>query len=370
MFLSDFQYMTKKNGLASARLASLKHYGKAIKNQPEKSLKMVGMSDEERAFRYDKAALVFSMIEGMIGKEKFQKALQNFYQEKKFKKANWDDLRKSFEKISGLPLSEFFDQWVNRAGVPSLRLMNNEVQKVKDGYEVMITLSSDPLFKLNIPIEIKTEATTFKKTIFLDKSPQSFVLQPASRPVSLAIDPEYSVIRKLLPEEIPPDMASVLDSQDEVGVVFSDNLTPEEKTMYESFLKDLGIKYKVAQTIAEVSDKGILLGPPGEDGLIGGWKPADVPWVWDKTSLGMKDGKISSGKDSAVMAWYGPNGGKQTLIWVMGYSSDGLTSLAKRLGYFKFASYVFLREGNPTLRGDWVLSKTPMLVQFPLSESK
>ena len=49
-----------------------------------------------------------------------------FFQKNKFKLASFEDLRKSFEKVSGKDMKIYFDQWLTRAGGPELRVSGVE----------------------------------------------------------------------------------------------------------------------------------------------------------------------------------------------------------------------------------------------------
>ena len=56
------------------------------------------------AVGYGKTAMVFNMLREKVGDAQFIKALQAFYRDNRFREASFDDIRKSFEAVSGLDL--------------------------------------------------------------------------------------------------------------------------------------------------------------------------------------------------------------------------------------------------------------------------
>ncbi len=74
------------------------------------------------AIGYGKGAMLFHMLENMVGRETFLKSLRKLIEDNKFQKASWADVEKSFELESGKDLGWFFSQWLDRKGVPSFEV--------------------------------------------------------------------------------------------------------------------------------------------------------------------------------------------------------------------------------------------------------
>jgi aminopeptidase N len=82
------------------------------------------IKSEPRVFRailYNKSAAVLHMLRRLVGDDTFFSALQRFYTEQKFQKANTDALRLVFEAESGMSLGRFFDRWIHGATLPRIR---------------------------------------------------------------------------------------------------------------------------------------------------------------------------------------------------------------------------------------------------------
>ena len=72
------------------------------------------------AHSYNKGGLVLHMLRDLVGDEAFFASLQAYLKEHAFKSAEVDDLRQSFEEITGRDLHWFFDQWYFSEGHPVL----------------------------------------------------------------------------------------------------------------------------------------------------------------------------------------------------------------------------------------------------------
>src|SRR6185436_3543186 len=70
---------------------------------------------------YQKAGWVLHMLRGTIGTEKFWNGIREYYRRYRNQNASTDDFRQVMEQAAGTSLSWFFDQWLTRAGMPSLR---------------------------------------------------------------------------------------------------------------------------------------------------------------------------------------------------------------------------------------------------------
>jgi len=66
---------------------------------------------------YGKSLMFFHMLRSQLGDEAYVQALRHLYSKNKFQMASFDDLRKSFEAVSGNSLSNEFKQWVERPGL-------------------------------------------------------------------------------------------------------------------------------------------------------------------------------------------------------------------------------------------------------------
>src|SRR5712671_969014 len=166
------------------------------------------------AIGYGKTAMVFNMLREKVGDTQFTKALQQFYRDNRFRPASFDDIRKSFEAVSGLDLRSYFDQWIKDVGTPELKLEQATVQ----GARLTIALSQVQAgrpFALDVPVVIETNQGVETKTLSMpaDKArvEASFDLKGPARRVE--IDPQFQLYRRLSPLEIPPSLSKALGAK-------------------------------------------------------------------------------------------------------------------------------------------------------------
>ncbi|MBK7963908.1 MAG: M1 family metallopeptidase [Bacteroidetes bacterium] len=85
---------------------------------------------------YKKTAIAFNYLQNYLGDSIFSTALQNYYQEFKFKHPYPIDVKNSFEKTSGKDLSWFFTDIFSSTTSQDLKF--KDVKKVQDGFEFKV----------------------------------------------------------------------------------------------------------------------------------------------------------------------------------------------------------------------------------------
>src|SRR5262249_24420462 len=148
------------------------------------------------AVGYGKTAMVWNMLREKVGDAQFAQALRLFYRDNLFREASFDDIRRSFEAVSGLDLRPFFDQWIKNTGAPELELDSATAH----GDRLDITLSQAQrgrLFALDVPVVIETDKGVETRTVSMTpdraRVEASFGLTGAARRVE--IDPQFQVYR-------------------------------------------------------------------------------------------------------------------------------------------------------------------------------
>src|SRR5688572_11540907 len=96
----------------------------AQKSMPEQPIIHRNLSDMSRVLNrlvYHKAGWVLHMLRGTIGTDQFWIGIREYYRRYRDQNASTDDFRQVMEQAAGAPLSWFFEQWLTRPGMPSLR---------------------------------------------------------------------------------------------------------------------------------------------------------------------------------------------------------------------------------------------------------
>ena len=154
------------------------------------------------AVGYGKSAMVFFMLRDLIGEDAFARSIRHFWEANRFNVASWDDLRTAFEQASGRPLGAFFAQWLERAGGPSVRIIE---ARTEPGSRLALRFEqSAPAYALRLPVEIVSAKGTETRWVEIDRERQTIGLDVGANPETVRLDPELHVWRLLEREELPP----------------------------------------------------------------------------------------------------------------------------------------------------------------------
>jgi aminopeptidase N len=81
------------------------------------------------AIVYSKGPAVLRQAEFYLGEEVFQRAVRDFVKRHAYRAAGWEDLVGAFERASGRKLGRWADVWVQRRGMPTVRVTNGILQQ-------------------------------------------------------------------------------------------------------------------------------------------------------------------------------------------------------------------------------------------------
>jgi aminopeptidase N len=137
---------------------------------------------------YQKGSGVLHMLRVKVGDAVFQKILQTYYGEYRLTNATSTDFERIAEKISGLELTQFFNQWLRKPGIPRLSIQSTSKRNHMDltllqnqkNISFQFPMQLKILFKDGTSvietIDVKGQATHFKKTY--TKKVSSFEVDP------------------------------------------------------------------------------------------------------------------------------------------------------------------------------------------------
>ena len=167
------------------------------------------------AIGYGKTSMVFHMLRRKVGDEQFTRAFQVFYRNNKFKRASFDDIRKSFEEVSGKDLKWYFDQWINRTGAPKIVLENVKVNSARGSQNVSFTLEqlqNEDVFYLDVPVVVVTKGGNKYQTVEMNDRKVTYSITVNDEPLEILVDPQFDLMRILDPKESPPTFTKAYGS--------------------------------------------------------------------------------------------------------------------------------------------------------------
>ena len=99
--------------------------------------------------------MLFVMLRDAIGEDAFRRGIRAFWDEHRFRTASWGDLQAAFEKAAGRSLAPFFDQWLDRAGGPAVKIARASAKAEAGKVRLTLTVEqSAPAYALRLPVEI------------------------------------------------------------------------------------------------------------------------------------------------------------------------------------------------------------------------
>jgi tetratricopeptide (TPR) repeat protein len=154
-------------------------------------------SQEFQSLVTDKGAMILHMLRWVVGDQKFDQTLRDFFSQYGGKPATTDAFRSIAEKDYGDKLTWFFSQWLDSTGAPEFktkytvfRLGNNK------GFRVVGQIAQDlDLFRMPVELKIDTEGKTENKRIDVTGTDSAFSVDTFGRPRRISIDPDNRLLK-------------------------------------------------------------------------------------------------------------------------------------------------------------------------------
>ncbi len=290
---------------------------------------------------YNKAAMMFLMLRDLLGYESFDRALQTFWRQQRFRVASWSDLRRAFETESGQNLQTFFKQWLTSTGAPTVRIAKAIRTQSDSGYRVTITLEQvASSYNLRVPITVHTKEGKEIRMFNLDRGRQIFSFEVRTKPLEVVLDPDFRLFRRLTPEEAPPILRQVMVDQTAVTVLLSG--MGEERVIAEELAKKLQNR---APKI--VSARDALTATPVL--VIGLQEQVDM-WL-NLHKLPARP--VIMRHDGTAYAWTVGRKDGVTLAIVSAQDTVALEALVRPLPHYGRQSYVVFDGARVIARGTW-----------------
>ena len=290
---------------------------------------------------YDKGAFLFLMLRDRIGSEAFDAGVRRFWRAQQFRQANWADLARAFEQSAGQDLSGYFDQWLSRRGAPRLSIETARVERASRGYRVHLSLSQDaPTYALRVPVSVTTETGREDHPLTLSARRQEYAFDVRSRPLSLTLDPDFRLFRRLDPGELPPILRQIM-------------LDPATVTILPGADATAG---PVAEDLARrLLDHPPVLGRPdslpGEAPLLVIGLHTIVDAFLSRAGLPQRPAVVL-GKGTAQV-WAGYRGNGRPMAVVSGESPEALRDLLRPLPHYGRQSYLVFAGSRAIEHGVW-----------------
>ncbi len=325
-------------------------------------------SPDTRTIGYNKAMMVFHMIEEQIGTEPFFAAWKLVYSRFIGQKVSWEDWIAAFEETSGKKLSHVIPQWIDRAGAPKLDIAvtENKCSPEKQICEVKLQLSqtAGDKYLLNVPLRFSGTDYVFDTTVTLKSDKDSYKFKVSNAVKAVEVDPDYHLFRKLYPEEVEPVISAILGNPNKQFVIYvSDDSV---RALYGTFGLNL-------------TEDSVAIAPPellatvGADEYVVLLNPTEIPAFLQKSVTVTKDSITVSGttypRRGATVVMAGQDMDQiQKYLVLMTWDYPSLPRLGQLLPHYGKYSYLVFNGVRNVAKGQWKSDKSPLMKSLAQAE--
>lgn len=344
-FMADYAYKEQEgpDDARAMRLQWLRDFAAIPPGQDQPLRQFTSRShNTSEIVGYHKSAYIFLMLRDWIGKPAFDRALRNFWKEKQFQTASWKDLQRAFETSSGENLDTFFEQWIARAGAPQLNAVYLKAEPKPGGaYLASFTLTqSAPAYALRVPVTFKTQTGTVEHLVELNETEQPYTLELDAQPLTLSMDPDLRLFRRITDAEMPPLLRQVMTDPATITVVAGRDAALH-KTAAELAGKLLDNTPRITDDSAAIeADPLLVIGTHDETAafLQKHQLPAVPQQLADKGSARVWATKQNNGK---------------IIVVISAANTEALQALIRPLPHYGKESYLVFEDSKVIERGVW-----------------
>jgi hypothetical protein len=381
-YLSDYLFAEQRGAGMDYRQETLQKYLDYVASEKDFPLSNFRSRHDSpsAAVGYGKALMFFHMLRLQLGDNAFRDGLREFYRKNKFRFASYDDLRMSFEAVSGKHLLEDFRQWVDRTGAPELQARLVSVHGPSSaGYEITLLLEQvqpGKAYQLRIPIAITVEGEVNAREVLVEMKDKRLEhkFKVAHRPLRIDVDPQFDLFRRLDIAETPPALSRAFGAK-RVTFVLPSSAGPALVAAY----RELADSWSQAgaESVDVLLDTEIQTLPTDRQVVVAGWENrfrSDIlnaveryEVSADKVQVKIGASQIPMKDHSVALVAESPANKAFTLTWVAGDLPAAIRGLGRKLPHYNKYSYLAFKGEEPVniLKGRWPVKDSPMTIIVP-----
>ncbi len=315
----------------------------------------------DNAVGYQKTALVFHMLRQELGDEAFFKGIRQIIQEGTGQYFEWKDLKRVFSQVAKRDLTEFFKQWVEQRGAPSVTLHDLSVRPDplrSDQSIVSGTISQkDGIYTLPLPIKVNLQdESTISTTLKLDQASQPITLNAPGIPTSITLDPEHHWLLRLQREQLPP-MLNGWDTDSRRILVHAKTSSKKEEASLQALMRriqgqpDIEVRQNDSPAITEAASY-LIIGTPARQLLESKTLQACNKHVQMESGHITILDQVFEGRDMVfLITCPHPNFSNHTVSLFFGLSPEAVMPVARLLFFYGWDSYLVFKQGMVVARG-------------------
>lgn len=288
---------------------------------------------------YNKAAMAFLMLRDEIGREAFEQGLRRIWARYRFRTASWADLERTWSEVAGRDLTAFFQQWVERAGAPRLRLAAAE----QVGGQLKLTLAqAGQPYALKVPLMLRIYPDRIERRVVMLDAARATVGLPVNGLVqAVELDPDFRLWRRLDPAVLPPILREVFIAP-QTGLVLAD----DETTWQVAARQLAGRVLDHAPHLLKSNET-----PPAELPLLILGSPAAVEGTLIRLGLPAPPARLQG--QGTAQVWAGRDANGRPYAVGRADNVDALSALQRALPHYGRLSWLVFEAGRVRDKGTW-----------------
>jgi len=336
------------------------------------------------AIGYGKSLMMFHMLRRKLGDDNFRKGMTLFYENNKYKKASYDDIRLAMEEVSGVDLKPFFTQWVLRKGAPEIALENVRMDMYGGSYRVYFSLKQiqkDSAFNIDVPVTLLTSEGLQTVVFSMNSKSNEYQIDAKGKPLKLVVDAQYDVFRTLDAREVPPAFSKALASKENV-IILPSNVTAEKAKLYREYadawiVGDASDHYEIVMDnkLKELSrDKTPwIIGFENKFASVISSEIEDYNSFLHNDSVKFENKMLGASKHGFMITTFSPNDVNCTMVFMVPGKKEAIPGLVRKLPHYGKYSYLAFEGDEPTniAKGQWSVVNSPLIHVFdPIAQKQ
>jgi len=376
-YMADHLFAEQRGEGATYRRATLKKFTDMVSAGEDFPLATFGSrrSAASEAVGYGKSLMLFHMARRAVGDESFLEALSHFYSEHVYTRASFSDLALAFTDASGGDWEPFVEEWVDRTGAPQIEIQEARVEQGAPGEEpwrVSIHLrqvQADDPYPISVPVAVTVEGRDEAILAEAGSCGRDCIVEVPcpSRPLRVDVDPEFDVMRRLDPFEVPPALSTVFGSQNPLFV-----LPGEAPAEEQAAWKQLAADWSRPGEPRVVLDRD-LEGLPSGSAWILGWSNRFAAGITGRlTDQGVDvgadvvrvgDESLPREDHSIVLVARSTGDTEAAVGWIAASPATAIPGLARKLPHYTRYSYLGFKGPEPdnVAKGMWQPLSSPLV---------
>ncbi len=329
------------------------------------------------AVGYGKALMTYHMLRLRVGDDAFRAAFTDFYRKNRGERASFDDIRASFESVTGEDLSQFFYQWIQRSGAPSLVVRDVESEPLSPNSRVYIVsgtieqTQADDLFVLSVPIVVLTDEGQESVAVEMDSREEEFTFSVNGKPAALAIDPAFDIFRLLSPLETPSSIGQIFGEPEVLAIIPSGD--GEDVDAYIALMEGWATDDHAIEIVRDdevkslPSDRAVwVLGSTNRfaAGMLDFDLQVNAGEPVKAVSLGGTH--VSVADHSLIVIRRHPGNPEKAIGWISVAPGAAFPGVGRKLPHYGKYSYLAFEGDEPTniVKGQWEATDSPLVYEF------